>query len=124
MAATLAHDGGAEVLIVEKADMIGGTTAAQAGIDVDGLEATVAGYNEHAARGEDPDFDRHRVGLMAPGQVAPIVRPSFYAVAMYPGMLGTNGGPRLSDRCSQGLGRQAGRDSGRRTSGMVRSVLA
>ena len=31
-AATLAHDGGAEVLIIEKADMLGGTTAVSGGI--------------------------------------------------------------------------------------------
>ena len=42
------------------------------GIDPDALEATVARYNEHAANGRDPDFERHAKGLMAPGQVAPI----------------------------------------------------
>src|SRR5688500_12143300 len=31
-AATLAHDGGDEVLIIEKADMLGGTTAVSGGI--------------------------------------------------------------------------------------------
>ena len=36
-----------------------------------------------------------KVGLMSPGTVAPIEQPPFYAVEMYPGMLGTNGGPQI-----------------------------
>ena len=71
--------------------------AEQIGVDPDALEATVERYNEHAARGEDPDFDRHRVGLMSPGRVAPMVAAPFYALAIYPGMLGTNGGPRIDE---------------------------
>jgi succinate dehydrogenase/fumarate reductase flavoprotein subunit len=79
---------------VPRADTIRGL-AEQIGVDADGLQATVDRFNEHAAKGEDPDFDRTRVGLMAPGQVQPIVVPQFYAVQIHPGMLGTNGGPRL-----------------------------
>ena len=37
---------------------------------------------------------------MAPGRVQPIVQAPFYAVEMYPGALGTNGGP-LIDRNGQ-----------------------
>ena len=74
--------------------------ADEIGIDPDALEATVARYNEHAGRGEDPDFDRHKYGLMTPGQVAPIETPPYYALAIYPGALGTNGGPRI-DRNGQ-----------------------
>jgi 3-oxosteroid 1-dehydrogenase len=66
------------------------------GIDPAHLETTVDRYNEFAERGEDPDFRRTEVGLMSPGQVAPIVRAPFYAVAMYPGTLGTNGGPQIT----------------------------
>jgi 3-oxosteroid 1-dehydrogenase len=74
--------------------------AEHVGIDPTALVATVERYNEHAAKGEDPDFRRTEVGLMAPGQVAPIERAPFYAVAIYPGALGTNGGPQL-DRNGQ-----------------------
>src|SRR5690606_7588551 len=74
--------------------------AAQIGIDPEALAATVERHTEHAARGEGPDFDRHRYGLMAPGQVAPIDTPPYYAVEIYPGALGTNGGPRI-DRNAQ-----------------------
>jgi 3-oxosteroid 1-dehydrogenase len=84
---------------VVKADTIG-ELAERTGVDRAALEATVARYNEHAARGEDPDYRRHEVGLMAPGRVAPIVEPPFYAVELYPGMLGTNGGPQI-DRNGQ-----------------------
>ncbi len=59
------------------------------------LEATVARYNEHARLGEDADFGRHERGLMAPGQVAPLEQPPYYAVEIYPGALGTNGGPQI-----------------------------
>ncbi|MCB0995516.1 MAG: FAD-binding protein [Acidimicrobiales bacterium] len=71
--------------------------AERVGIDPDGLVATVERYNEHAANGEDPDFDRHKYGLMSPGQVAPIVNGPFYALEIWPGMLGTNGGPRIDE---------------------------
>ena len=82
-----------------KADTIG-KLAARIGIAPAALEKTVARYNEHAARGEDADFRRHEVGLMAPGRVAPIEQSPFYAVEMFPGTLGTNGGPQL-DRNAQ-----------------------
>ena len=65
-------------------------------LDPDTLEATIKRFNENAARGEDPDFGRTRVGLMAPGQVRPLDKPPFYAVVIHPGTLGTNGGPRLN----------------------------
>jgi len=81
--------------------------AERIGLDPDALEATVDRYNEHAARGEDPDFDRHKYGLMSPGFVKPIDRAPFYALEIWPGALGTNGGPRI-DRNGQVLRRGGG----------------
>jgi 3-oxosteroid 1-dehydrogenase len=84
---------------VVKADTLG-QLAERIGIEPTVLETTVKRYNDNAARGEDPDFLRHQFGLMAPGHVAPIEKPPFYAVEIHPGMLGTNGGPQI-DRNGQ-----------------------
>jgi succinate dehydrogenase/fumarate reductase flavoprotein subunit len=70
--------------------------AAQIGIDPAALTETVERWNTHAAEHVDPDFDRHRYGLMSPGALAPIDRAPFYAVPIHPGTLGTNGGPRIT----------------------------
>jgi succinate dehydrogenase/fumarate reductase flavoprotein subunit len=70
--------------------------AERLGLDPATVETTIARFNENAARGEDPDFDRHKVGLMGVAPLRPVDQPPFYAVAMYPGTLGTNGGPRLN----------------------------
>jgi 3-oxosteroid 1-dehydrogenase len=79
---------------VVKAESVG-DLAERIGVDRSTLEATVARYNEHARLGRDPDFGRHQRGLMAPGQVAPLEQPPYYAVEIYPGALGTNGGPQI-----------------------------
>jgi succinate dehydrogenase/fumarate reductase flavoprotein subunit len=79
---------------VSRAETIG-ELAERIDVDRDALEATVARYNEYATKGEDPDFRRHELGLMGPGRVAPIEQPPYYAVEIYPGALGTNGGPQI-----------------------------
>lgn len=71
--------------------------AAKLHIDPDALAATVELFDDHAARGEDPDFQRHKVGLMGPGRLRPLDQAPFYAVEIHPGALGTNGGPRLDE---------------------------
>lgn len=79
--------------------------AEQIGVDADQLEATVARFNEHAKNLEDPDFQRGTLffeqmlgGFQGPaGNIAPLEKGPFYALPLYPGALGTNGGPRINE---------------------------
>ncbi len=75
--------------------------AARMGIDPDALTATINRFNAFAANGEDPDFQRGQATYdkmygdprhgpnpcLRPLDVAP-----FYALPIYPGDIGTNGG--------------------------------
>jgi len=73
------------------ADTIG-DLAKQAGIDPSGLAETVARFNEHAEKGEDPEFGRGKQpwGAWMTGDprnepnpnLGPIVKPPFYAVKL------------------------------------------
>lgn len=78
---------------------------AAVGIDVDGLEETVARWNAQVADLEDPDFGRGRSihdthwgdGTRTPAAtLGPIDTAPFYAVQVRPGSLGTKGGPRTN----------------------------
>ncbi|MFO1304706.1 MAG: FAD-dependent oxidoreductase [Burkholderiales bacterium] len=80
-----------------------GELARRCGIDPAGLEATMAEYNAHARRGEDPLFGRGSTvynryqgdASVRPNPcVAPIERPPFYAVKVVPGSFGTFAGIR------------------------------
>jgi succinate dehydrogenase/fumarate reductase flavoprotein subunit len=71
------------------------------GIDPDGLVDTVAEFNRHARRGEDPEFGRgstpfNRYGgdpATAPNpSLGPIEKGPFYAVRVVPGSFGTFAG--------------------------------
>lgn len=71
------------------------------GLPPSALAETVTRYNAGAAKGEDPEFGRGRDayqrwlgdGDHAPNPcVAPIRKPPFYAVTLYPGDLGTAAG--------------------------------
>lgn len=74
------------------------------GIPADALEATVARFNDHARRGEDPDFHRgestyNRVqgdaGHKGPNPaLGPLERGPFYAVKIVAGSLGSFAGLR------------------------------
>jgi succinate dehydrogenase/fumarate reductase flavoprotein subunit len=75
--------------------------ARNAGIDPARLERTVAEYNRHAERGEDPEFGRgstlyNRYQGDPRNQpnpcVAPLARGPFYAVKVVPGSFGTFAG--------------------------------
>ncbi|MCV0394874.1 MAG: FAD-dependent oxidoreductase [Rhizobiaceae bacterium] len=77
------------------------------GVDGNTLAATVARFNEHAAKGEDPDFKRgddahSRFRGDAENQpnpsLAPIVKPPFYAIALLPGDLSSVAGLRTDER--------------------------
>jgi 3-oxosteroid 1-dehydrogenase len=75
--------------------------AERMGVDPQVLSATVARFNDHAARGEDPDFHRGQAAYdrmygdprhgpnpcLRPLDVAP-----FYALPIHPGDIGMNGG--------------------------------
>lgn len=75
--------------------------AERCGIDPEGLAATLADYNRHAAQGEDPAFGRgetpYQRGMGDPDHapnpcVAPLARGPFHAVKVVPGSLGTFAG--------------------------------
>ncbi|MDR5830635.1 FAD-dependent oxidoreductase [Caballeronia sp. LP006] len=76
--------------------------AARCGIDSDALVKTVIAFNDHARRGEDPEFGRgstpynRKMGdplHQGPNPcVAPIEHGPFYAVKVYPGSFGTFAG--------------------------------
>ncbi|BFM09766.1 FAD-dependent oxidoreductase [Halioxenophilus aromaticivorans] len=75
--------------------------AQQCGIDAQGLEQTVAEYNQHARNGEDPAFGRgnspyNRKNGDPSHQpnpcVAPLEQGPFYAVKVVPGSFGTFAG--------------------------------
>lgn len=81
---------------LKTADTVEGLARA-CGIDPAGLAATLAGWNDGAARGEDPEFGRGTSAYMRlqgdPDQrpnpcVAPIQKPPFHAVEVVPGSFG------------------------------------
>jgi succinate dehydrogenase/fumarate reductase flavoprotein subunit len=85
--------------------------AAAAGIDSAAFESTVAEFNRHAARGEDPEFGK---GSNAYNRfygdadhkpnpcLAPLTAPPFYAVKVVVGEIGTYDGIR-TDRHARAL---------------------
>lgn len=77
--------------------------AGQIGVDPARLQATVAHFNTHAEQGEDPDFHRGEAAYdkmygdprVTPNPcLRPLGKGPFYAMPIYPGDIGTNGGLR------------------------------
>lgn len=74
-------------------------------VDPEGLEKTVERFNEHARKAEDPDFNRGTLhfeqfatGFAGPqANIGPIEKAPFYAIPIYYGAIGTNGGPRINE---------------------------
>jgi succinate dehydrogenase/fumarate reductase flavoprotein subunit len=88
-----------------RADSIG-ELARRCGIDEEGLQRTVAHFNAHARRGEDPQFKRGSTAFNRRGGdpaqqpnpcVAPIEQGPFYAVKVLPGCFGTFAGLMTND---------------------------
>ena len=81
--------------------------ALRCGIDPQGLAAEVAGFNRNAAEGKDPGFKRGESPIdriygdpsVKPNPcLRPLERPPFYAIAMWPGDIGTKGGLQTDAR--------------------------
>jgi 3-oxosteroid 1-dehydrogenase len=68
--------------------------ANEIGVPGSALEDTIAKFNAYAEAGHDPDFDRPRG--MKGSRIGAVDQPPYYAVRIYPGTLGTNGGLRTT----------------------------
>jgi 3-oxosteroid 1-dehydrogenase len=77
--------------------------AEQCGIDPEGLEAEVERYNRNVVAGRDPDFHKGEMPIdrfysdpaVKPNPcLAPLCKPPYFAMASFPGDLGTKGGLR------------------------------
>jgi succinate dehydrogenase/fumarate reductase flavoprotein subunit len=56
------------------------------------LKATIEKYNGYVKAGKDPDFNRN------PKSLAPVEKPPFYALKIWPGIFNTCGGPRKNEK--------------------------
>lgn len=79
--------------------------AEKIGVNADNLEDEVAKWNSYAAQKEDPDFHRGTVqfenltggGGSPEANIGTIEKAPFYALPIYLGALGTNGGPKIDE---------------------------
>ena len=77
------------------------------GVETSALSATIQRYNDSAAKGEDPDFHRGEAAYdkmygdprVTPNPcLRPLSKGPFYAMPIYPGDIGTNGGLLTDDK--------------------------
>ncbi len=99
--------------MLTKADTLA-ELAEKIGVDSKGLEETVRKFNQNAVNGKDPDFHRgdsayDRIysdpGVKPNPNLAPLTKPPFYSVKVWPGDLGTKGG-LLTDEYARVLDKQ------------------
>lgn len=89
---------------VDQADSIR-ELAEKIGVNADGLEEQIARWNANCELGIDPDFHRGTVmfealtngGPSPENNLGKIEKGPFYALPVYSGALGTNGGPRTDE---------------------------
>ena len=92
--------------IIKKADTIEGL-AEQMDVDPGTLRDTLERFNRFASVGQDPDFHRgERASDLFYGDpwashpsLGPLDRPPYYAVAVFPGDVGTSGGVLTDEPC-------------------------
>lgn len=92
-----ARNGGGTITAVDPVDIIEAATIAELaekiGLDPATLEETTETYNSYVAEGDDKEFHRSPVGLVALGD-AP-----YYAVRLWPCFVNCQGGPRRNTSC-------------------------
>lgn len=79
--------------------------AEKIGVDAANLEDEIAKWNGYVAQGEDPDFHRGTTqfenltggGGSPAANLGTIEKGPFYALPIYLGALGTNGGPKINE---------------------------
>lgn len=79
--------------------------AEKIGVNADNLEDEIAKWNSYAAQKEDPDFHRGTTqfenltggGGSPEANIGTIEKGPFYALPIYLGALGTNGGPKINE---------------------------
>ncbi len=88
---------------LKKSETVAGL-ARQLGIDGEGLEDQVRRFNENTRAGNDPEFKRGEGGFdryygddkVKPNPcLAPIEKPPYYGIVVYPGEFGTKGGLKV-----------------------------